>query len=117
MNRKIKRFTFTLLLISLFSVMQVFGQNSGTGNAILESLNTFWASTGFANFAFKNLSMIAVGIIFIILAVKKGWEPLLLVPIGFGMIVGNIPFTTGYEIGIYEEGSVLNILYSGVVKG
>jgi oxaloacetate decarboxylase beta subunit len=61
--------------------------------------------------------MIAVGIIFIILAVKKGWEPLLLVPIGFGMIVGNIPFTTGYEIGIYEEGSVLNILYSGVVKG
>ena len=61
--------------------------------------------------------MIAVGIIFIILAVKKGWEPLLLVPIGFGMIVGNIPFSTGYEIGIYEEGSVLNILYSGVVKG
>ena len=117
MNRKIKRFTFTLLLISLFSVMQVFGQNSGTGNAILESLNTFWASTGFANFAFKNLSMIAVGIIFIILAVKKGWEPLLLVPIGFGMIVGNIPFSTGSGIGIYEEGSVLNILYSGVVKG
>ena len=71
MNRKIKRFTFTLLLISLFSVTQVFGQNSGTGNAILESLNTFWASTGFANFAFKNLSMIAVGIIFIILAVKR----------------------------------------------
>jgi sodium ion-translocating decarboxylase beta subunit len=61
--------------------------------------------------------MIAVGIIFIILGVKKGWEPLLLVPIGFGMIVGNIPFTTGYEIGIYEEGSVMNILYSGVVKG
>ncbi len=116
-NRTIKRFSFTLLLIGLFSATHVFGQNSGTGSAILESLNTFWLNTGFANFAFKNIFMIAVGIIFIILGVKKGWEPLLLVPIGFGMIVGNIPFTTGYEIGIYEEGSVMNILYSGVVKG
>lgn len=44
-------------------------------------------------------------------------EPLLLVPIGFGIIVGNIPLPSGMQVGIYEEGSVLNILYQGVVKG
>ncbi|MBO5979779.1 MAG: sodium ion-translocating decarboxylase subunit beta, partial [Bacteroidales bacterium] len=45
------------------------------------------------------------------------WEPLLLVPIGFGMIIGNIPITEGLNVGIYEEGSVLNILYQGVQQG
>ncbi len=44
---------------------------------------------------------------------------MLLVPIGFGILIGNIPFNTeaGLEIGIYEEGSVLNILYNGVSAG
>jgi oxaloacetate decarboxylase beta subunit len=42
---------------------------------------------------------------------------LLLVPIGFGILVGNVPFTEGYQIGIYEKGSVMNILYSGVLTG
>ena len=44
---------------------------------------------------------------------------MLLVPIGFGILIGNIPFngTAGLEIGIYEEGSVLNILYNGVSAG
>ena len=42
---------------------------------------------------------------------------MLLVPIGFGILVGNIPFTPGMEIGIYEDGSVLNYLYFGVIKG
>ncbi|MHC3018134.1 sodium ion-translocating decarboxylase subunit beta, partial [Klebsiella pneumoniae] len=40
-----------------------------------------------------------------------------LIPIGFGIIVGNIPMTNGYMIGIYEEGSVLNYLYFGVRYG
>ena len=63
--------------------------------------------------------MILVGCLFIYLAIKKGWEPLLLVPIGFGIILGNIPFKAdaGLEIGLYEEGSVLNILYQGVKTG
>lgn len=51
------------------------------------------------------------------MAIKKEWEPLLLIPIGFGMIIGNIPFVSGLNIGIYEEGSVMNILYQGVQKG
>ena len=61
--------------------------------------------------------MIAIGIAFIAVAIIKDWEPLLLVPIGFGMIIGNIPFTEGLQIGIYEQGSVMNILYQGVQKG
>jgi oxaloacetate decarboxylase beta subunit len=61
--------------------------------------------------------MIAIGVAFITLAVVKDWEPLLLVPIGFGIIIGNIPFIEGLQIGIYEEGSVMNILYQGVQKG
>jgi oxaloacetate decarboxylase beta subunit len=61
--------------------------------------------------------MILIGIAFIYMAIKKEWEPLLLIPIGFGMIIGNIPFVPGLNIGIYEEGSVMNILYQGVQKG
>lgn len=61
--------------------------------------------------------MIAIGILFVTLGIRKKWEPLLLVPIGFGMIIGNIPFVEGLNIGVYEEGSVLNILYQGVKQG
>ena len=61
--------------------------------------------------------MLCIGLFFIYLAIKKDFEPLLLVPIGFGILVGNIPFQMGNEIGIYEENSVLNILYNGVRAG
>ena len=86
-------------------------------NTIIESLQQFLSYTGFANLTYQHLIMIAIGIIFITLAILKDWEPLLLVPIGFGMIIGNIPFTEGLQIGIYEQGSVMNILYQGVQKG
>ena len=87
-------------------------------SAFLEdSLKTFWNFTGFANCEWGNIIMLAVGCFFVWLAIKKNFEPLLLVPIGFGMLLGNIPFQPGMEIGIYEEGSVLNILYNGVEKG
>ncbi|MBQ6576633.1 MAG: sodium ion-translocating decarboxylase subunit beta [Bacteroidales bacterium] len=84
---------------------------------IISSLQQFWQFTGFANFAWQNLAMIAIGITFITVAILKEWEPLLLVPIGFGMIIGNIPMFPGMQIGIYENGSVLNILYQGVRQG
>ncbi|MDE6872476.1 MAG: sodium ion-translocating decarboxylase subunit beta [Bacteroidales bacterium] len=86
-------------------------------NTIIDSLQQFMQYTGFANATWQHLVMIAIGIFFITVAIKKEWEPLLLVPIGFGMIIGNIPFFPGLNIGIYEEGSVLNILYSGVRYG
>ncbi|MBR1644566.1 MAG: sodium ion-translocating decarboxylase subunit beta [Bacteroidales bacterium] len=77
----------------------------------------FFEYTGFANVTLGHVIMILVGLLFIFLGIKKEFEPLLLVPIGFGMIVGNIPFYPGLKIGIYESGSVLNILYHGVQNG
>lgn len=73
--------------------------------------------TGFANVTWGHIIMILIGMIFIYLGIKKEFEPLLLVPIGFGIIVGNIPFFPGLKTGIYESGSVLNILYHGVQNG
>ncbi|MDE6076431.1 MAG: sodium ion-translocating decarboxylase subunit beta, partial [Muribaculaceae bacterium] len=82
-----------------------------------QTIETFWQFTGFYNCEWENLVMLAVGCFFVWLAIKKNFEPLLLVPIGFGMLIGNIPFQPGMEIGIYEPGSVLNILYNGVERG
>lgn len=84
---------------------------------VVESLLQFLQYTGFANMTWQHLVMILIGIAFITVAIKKDWEPLLLVPIGFGIIIGNIPFLAGFQIGIYEPGSVMNILYQGVQKG
>ncbi|MDE6116974.1 MAG: sodium ion-translocating decarboxylase subunit beta [Duncaniella sp.] len=86
---------------------------------ILQNLQEFWHLTGFYNATWQHLVMLVVGLFFIWLAIKKNFEPMLLVPIGFGILIGNIPFNTtaGLEIGIYEEGSVLNILYNGVSAG
>ncbi len=90
--------------------------------ALLESFLTsnlvqFWHFTGFYNVTWPHLIMLCFGLLFIYLAVKHDFEPMLLVPIGFGILIGNIPFQGGNEIGIYEEGSVLNILYQGVRQG
>ena len=86
---------------------------------IAENLEQFWHFTGFYNvtLAPSSLIMLCVGLLFIYLAIKHDFEPMLLVPIGFGILIGNIPFQPGNEIGIYEEGSVLNILYQGVRQG
>lgn len=84
---------------------------------IIDSLQQFWSFTGFYNCSWQHILMLAVGALLIALGIVKKWEPLLLVPIGFGIIIGNIPLPAGMNIGIYEEGSVLNILYQGVVKG
>jgi len=83
-----------------------------------DNLQTFLTYTGFSNVTIWHILMIVVGLIFIYLAIAKEFEPLLLIPIGFGILVGNIPFKdAGLQIGIYEEGSVLNILYQGVTQG
>jgi len=82
-----------------------------------DNLRQFLGYTSFAHVTVGHIIMIAIGLIFIYLAIKKDWEPLLLVPIGFGILIGNIPFTGGLSIGVYEEGSVLNILYQGVRQG
>lgn len=90
----------------------------GFGSFLVDNLETFFSFTGFANATTGHWVMLAVGLLFIFLAVRYEFEPLLLIPIGFGMLIGNIPFKdAGLQIGIYEEGSVLNILYQGVRQG
>ena len=87
----------------------------------IAGMKNFWEFTGFANATWKNLVMILVALIFIWLAIRFDYEPMLLIPIGMGIIIGNIPFYMGeafnLKLGIYEPGSVLNILYSGVING
>lgn len=86
-------------------------------NFVLEHLEQFLSYTAFANMTVGHLIMIAVGLIFIYLAIAKEFEPMLLLPIGFGIIIGNIAFAPGLKIGIYESGSVLNYLHFGVLQG
>lgn len=81
------------------------------------SLGEFFGYTGFANVTTGHLIMILIGLFFIYLGIAKKFEPMLLIPIGFGILVGNIPFHPGLQIGVYEDGSVLNYLYFGVLKG
>ncbi|HPR60057.1 MAG TPA: sodium ion-translocating decarboxylase subunit beta, partial [Prolixibacteraceae bacterium] len=131
MNSKYRKSIIALVAVAILLTFQsVFGwmdawamEPASGGDAVgplgatLHGLQSFWSFTGFANFDIRNLMMIFVGLFFIFLAIKYDYEPLLLVPIGFGVIIGNIPFVEGYKIGIYEQGSVMNYLYFGVTQG
>ena len=83
----------------------------------MELLIQFLTNTGYYLADFRNVIMLFVGFIFIYLATAKKYEPLLLVPIGFGILVGNVPFFKGFGLGIYESNSVLHYLYFGVTSG
>ncbi|HDP68834.1 MAG TPA: sodium ion-translocating decarboxylase subunit beta [Candidatus Marinimicrobia bacterium] len=81
-------------------------------------------TTGFANLEWGNIIMIIVGCIAIYLAIVKKYEPLLLLPIGFGVIVGNIPYIQGLPLGVYDtiasgapQNSVFSLIYFGVTSG
>ena len=106
------------VLSAFFGQAELYAQTAGASSGSLaNALSIFWNHTGFYSVNYKYLLMIAVGLFFIYLAIRYNYEPLLLVPIGTGIIIGNIPLMEGFEIGIYEEGSVLNYLYFGVLKG
>ncbi|BCS98057.1 glutaconyl-CoA decarboxylase subunit beta [Desulfoluna limicola] len=77
----------------------------------------FLSNTGFALVDYRQVIMLCVGTLFIYLGIAKHYEPLLLVPIGFGVLMGNMPVMHGMGLSIYEEGSVLSYLYYGVTKG
>ncbi|MEN8119481.1 MAG: sodium ion-translocating decarboxylase subunit beta [Bacteroidota bacterium] len=85
----------------------------------MKGIETFLRFTGFKNLTAGHLVMLVVGLFFIFLAIKYDYEPLLLIPIGTGILIGNIPFlqNANLQLGIYEEGSVMSYLYLGVVKG
>jgi sodium ion-translocating decarboxylase beta subunit len=84
-------------------------------------LKNFYEFTGFANVTPGHLLMLLIGIFFIFLAIKYDYEPLLLIPIGTGILIGNIPMFQAVDfnlkLGVYEPGSVMNLLYSGVLQG
>lgn len=77
----------------------------------------FISNTGFAMADYRHIIMIMVGVIFIYLGIAKHYEPLLLVPIGFGILIGNIPVFKGLGLSLYESNSVLHYLYFGVTSG
>ncbi len=69
-----------------------------TKDRLSEGLHNFWLLTGFRNCKIGNIIMILVGILFIFLAIRFEFEPMLLIPIGTGIIVGNIPFFQGFGV-------------------
>ncbi len=83
----------------------------------MELLVQFLSNTGFYLVDYRNIVMLAIGSLFVYLAIAKQYEPLLLLPIGFGVLIGNIPFFKGFGLGIYEPNSVLHYLYFGVTSG
>jgi oxaloacetate decarboxylase beta subunit len=78
----------------------------------MENILSLWHSTGLYNFTLPQVIMMLVGFLLLFLAIKKGFEPLLLVPIGFGAILSNIPVA-----GLAEEGGLLYYLYYGIKTG
>ena len=88
-------------------------------HSVTNGLSKFYEYSGINNATPGHIIMIFVGLLFIFLAIKYEYEPLLLIPIGIGIIIGNIPFAldADLQLGVYEEGSVMSYLYFGVVKG
>ena len=119
MKLRLNKTTILLFLMLLSFPLGIMAQETAAagGYSLTDGLKTFWETTSFGNFDWRSMIMLAAGIVLIFLGVVKHWEPLLLIPIGFGILVGNIPFKVGDGIGIYEEGSVYNILYQGVITG
>jgi len=84
---------------------------------MLDLLFQFLINTGYYLADYRQLIMLFFGCVFVYLGTAKKYEPLLLVPIGFGILIGNVPFFKGFGIGIYEDNSVLHYLYFGVTTG
>ncbi|EKG2481472.1 sodium ion-translocating decarboxylase subunit beta [Vibrio vulnificus] len=79
----------------------------------MDGLITLWSETGIAHFELGQICMIAVGCVLLFLAISKGFEPLLLLPIGFGAILANIP-----NAGFTEQGGLLYyVYYIGIESG
>ena len=72
--------------------------------AIGETLLRFWESTGIANFGYQNGIMILAALFFLYLAIRHGFEPLLLVPIAFGMLLSNLPMTGIFINDVVHQG-------------
>jgi len=127
-----KRFITIIGILSIlcFTSMAFTDQDNSSGSKteqinksdktnVGKGIKRFWDYSGFRNVTHKHLIMLVVGLFFIFLAIKYDYEPLLLIPIGVGILIGNIPFleNAGLKLGVYEEGSVMRFLYFGVLNG
>ena len=103
-----------------------------TGNFIIESLGTFVETSGFMAFfvgdGWKFLAMLGIACFLLYLAIKKQYEPLLLLPIAFGMLLTNLPGAEMYHAELFAGGHVhwdifvdnaglIDYLYLGVKLG
>ncbi|MDX9799798.1 MAG: sodium ion-translocating decarboxylase subunit beta [Spirochaetia bacterium] len=79
---------------------------------LLHLFQEFLGSTSFSAIIWKDYVMIGVGCLLLYLAIAKGYEPLLLIPIGFGAILVNIPLA-----GMLDEGGLLKYFYFGIEAG
>ncbi|MBQ4347298.1 MAG: sodium ion-translocating decarboxylase subunit beta [Firmicutes bacterium] len=77
-------------------------------STLSEAFVGFFSSSGFAALNYKSCIMIAISLVLLYLAIKKNYEPLLLLPIAFGMLLANLPLG-----GLMDEGGLLKILYKG----
>jgi carboxybiotin decarboxylase len=103
------------------------GTSENLWTFMTDHLGQFMGYTAFANFTPGHVIMILIGLVFIYLAIAKEYEPMLLIPIGFGILIGNIPFwgaehilngdPSNLQVGVYQSGSVMNYLYFGVRYG
>ncbi len=101
-------------------IMWITGSLQGDGQRL--DLLSYLDDTGFGRAEIGNIVMIAIGLVMIYLAIKKDYEPLLLVPIGFGIIAGNIPYNPelmpiGYQDVLGGQHSVFSLFYMGVKSG
>jgi oxaloacetate decarboxylase beta subunit len=78
----------------------------------MEDLTKLLFDSGFANLNFGNWVMFALSGILIYLAIKKSYEPLLLIPIGFGIVLANFPLA---EMGAYSDG-IIGLIYKSGIK-
>ncbi len=69
----------------------------------MHELNLLWQNSGIAQVTLGQFSMLAIGLLLLFLAIKKNFEPLLLVPIGFGTILVNIPGAGFEAVPIYDQ--------------
>ncbi|MBI3040356.1 MAG: sodium ion-translocating decarboxylase subunit beta, partial [Chloroflexi bacterium] len=65
---------------------------------------------GFANLSWQSLIMIILGCVLLYLGAGRKIEPLLLIPIGFGVVLGNLPLA---GLSAHDKGGVINLLYIG----
>ncbi len=97
-------------------------------DGFLSTIGELWSQSGFANMTWQSGLMILISFVFMYLAIKKGFEPLLLLPIAFGMLLTNLPGAGMYHPELFDisggkeldfgrilhEGGLLDLLYLGV---